>query len=96
MHFLVLQHLDIEPAALIGELIINAGHSVDMVRMDEGESVPTVLEGYNGMVVMGGPMSANDSHLPYIVDEIELLKQAIDADFPVLGLCLGAQLLAKA
>jgi len=96
MHFLVLQHLDIEPTAIIGELIVDAGHSVDIVRMDEGGSVPAILEGYDGMVVMGGPMSANDNHLSFIVDEIELLKQAIDADFPVLGLCLGAQLLAKA
>lgn len=73
-----------------------AGHTVDIVRMDKDESVPSLLEGYDGMVVMGGPMSANDSHIPYIAGEIALLKQAIEADFPVLGLCLGAQLLAKA
>lgn len=96
MHFLVLQHLHIEPTAIIGELIAEAGHTVDIVRIDKDEPVPAILEGYDGMVMMGGPMSANDIHLPYITDEITLLKQAIEADFPVLGLCLGAQLLAKA
>jgi len=45
---------------------------------------------------MGGPMSANDVHLTYIRDEIRLLMQAVGTDFPVLGICLGAQLLAKA
>ncbi|MES0371578.1 MAG: type 1 glutamine amidotransferase [Mariprofundaceae bacterium] len=96
MNFLVLQHLRIEPTAIIGDLIKDAGHNVDIVRMDKGESVPVALDGYDGMVVMGGPMSANDAHLPYIADEIALLEKAIKADFPVLGLCLGAQLLAKA
>ncbi len=96
MHFLVLQHLRIEPAAIIGEMIKGAGHSIEVVRMDEGEVVPGSLAGYDGMVVMGGPMSASDTHLPFIADEIALLKLAISADFPLLGICLGAQLLAKA
>ena len=96
MHILLLQHLEIEPAALIEALIADAGGTIETVRMDRGESAPSALAGYDGMVVMGGPMSANDSHLPYISDELALLEKAIEADFPVLGLCLGAQLLAKA
>ncbi|MDT8375922.1 MAG: type 1 glutamine amidotransferase [Mariprofundaceae bacterium] len=96
MNFLLLQHLRIEPAAIIGEMIEEAGHRIEVVRMDRDEPVPQSLAGFDGMLVMGGPMSANDSHLSYIRDEILLLKQAIAADFPVLGLCLGAQLLAKA
>jgi len=96
MHILLLQHLEIEPAALIEALIADAGGTIETVRMDRGETVPSALAGYDGMVVMGGPMSANDSHLRYIADELALLEKAIEADFPVLGLCLGAQLLAKA
>ncbi|MFC1567986.1 type 1 glutamine amidotransferase [Pseudomonadota bacterium] len=96
MHILLLQHLEIEPAALIEALIADAGGTIETVRMDRGESAPSALAGYDGMVVMGGPMSANDSHLPYISDELALLEKAIEADFPVLGLCLGAQLLARA
>lgn len=96
MNFLVLQHLEIEPAALIGEIITGAGHSIQMVRLDRGDAVPATLAGYDGMIVMGGPISANDTHLSYVRDEIALLKQAIAVDFPVLGICLGAQLLARA
>jgi len=96
MNFLLLQHLEIEPAALIGEAIAGAGHSLQVVLMERGDAVPPTLAGYDGMIVMGGPASANDSHLSYIRDEIALLKQAVAADFPVLGVCLGAQLLARA
>ena len=96
MNFLILQHLEIEPAALIGSPIADAGHTTETVRIDRGEAVPSQLDGYNGLIVMGGSMSANDTHLPYIVDELTLLGKAVEADFPVLGFCLGAQLLARA
>ena len=96
MNFLLLQHLGIEPAALIGDVIADAGHTIETICIDRGEHVPSELSGYDGMIVMGGPMSANDSHITYIRDEIALLKQAVAAGFPVLGICLGAQLLAKA
>jgi len=96
MRFLVLQHLEIEPAALVGDLIVESGHQLEIARLYEGESVPGSLSGYDGLLVMGGPMSANDLQLPYIRDEIALLKVAIENDFPLLGFCLGAQLLAKA
>jgi len=96
MHFLVIQHLEIEPPALVGEFITATGHTFDVVELHSGRQLPGSLSGFDGLIVMGGPMSANDLHLPYIREEIELLKQAIGADFPVLGFCLGAQLLARA
>jgi GMP synthase (glutamine-hydrolysing) len=96
MNFLVLQHLRIEPTAIIGKIIEEAGHHIELVRMDRDESVPQSLSGFDGVVVMGGPMSANDTHLSFVTDEIELLKEAIKIDLPVLGICLGAQLLARA
>jgi len=96
MNFLVLQHLRIEPTAMIGELIEHAGHSIEVVRMDRDEPVPQSLSGFDGVIAMGGSMSANDVHIPFIADEIQLLQKAIAVDLPVLGLCLGAQLLARA
>jgi len=96
MNFLLLQHLRIEPTAIIGEMIEEAGHHIEPVRMDRDESVPQSLAGFDGVIVMGGPMSANDTHLSFVTDEIELLREAIKIDIPVLGLCLGAQLLARA
>jgi len=96
MRFLVLQHLDIEPPALIADCLLEAGHTLETVHVHKRDAIPDALQGYAGLIVMGGPMSANDDHLPFIGREIHLLQQAIAQDFPVLGLCLGAQLLAKA
>lgn len=96
MRFLIIEHLDSEPAGLIGEVIAAAGHQMHHVRVGDGAVVPSDCDGWHGIVVMGGPMSANDSHLPYIVQEIDLLKHAIESDTPVLGICLGSQLLARA
>ena len=96
MNFLILQHLEIEPAALIEVVMADAGHAIDTVHIDRGEAVPSQLDGYDGVVVMGGPMSANDTHLSYVVNELTLLGKAVEADFPVLGICLGAQILARA
>ncbi len=96
MHFLILQHLEIEPASLVGDLISEAGHTLEVVKLFASETIPGSLSDYDGLLVMGGSMSANDSHLSYISNELSLLKTAIKSDFPVLGFCLGAQLLAKA
>jgi GMP synthase-like glutamine amidotransferase len=95
MRFLVVQHLPIEPAAKLAELLREAGHTM-LVCHAQDEPIPTTLSGYDGLIVMGGPQSANDAHLPHIAAELALLKLAIDEDFPVLGICLGAQLLARA
>jgi GMP synthase-like glutamine amidotransferase len=58
-------------------------------------SRPLPIEGVHGLIVMGGPMSANDE-LAYIRRELDLIREAVAAGMPVLGVCLGAQLIAKA
>src|SRR5262245_55774807 len=66
-----------------------------LVRIDEGEAVPGDPAGFSGLVFMGGPMSAND-RLPWIDEILALIRAAVASDVPVLGHCLGAQLMAKA
>jgi len=65
-----------------------------IVALDAGEKVPSTIDGMSGIGMMGGPMSVNDD-LPWVTPMESLLRQAIAADFPVIGHCLGGQLLAK-
>ncbi|MBI3526715.1 MAG: type 1 glutamine amidotransferase [Betaproteobacteria bacterium] len=66
-----------------------------LVALDRGEAVPSRTEDFSGLVFMGGPMSVNDD-LAWIAPELELIRKAVAADVPVLGHCLGGQLMSKA
>ena len=96
MHFVIFQHLDIEPPALIAELLLEQGHRLSIIHLDQGEPLPQSINGIEGVIIMGGPQSANDTHLPYIRQELAWLQKAIADGLPMLGICLGAQLMAGA
>ena len=66
-----------------------------LVALDEGAAVPRDPRRFSGLVFMGGPMSVNDS-LPWIIPVLELIREAVRKDVPVLGHCLGGQLMSKA
>ncbi len=66
-----------------------------LVRIDEGDAVPASAADYSGLVFMGGPMSVNDD-LPWIPGVLQLIRGALEAGVPVLGHCLGAQLMSRA
>ena len=66
-----------------------------LIRLDEGELVPHDVSAFSGLVFMGGPMSVNDD-LPWIPPVLELIRQAVAQDVPVLGHCLGGQLISRA
>ncbi len=66
-----------------------------LLAIDEGESVPQDAQAFSGLVFMGGPMSVNDD-LPWISSTLALIRQAVAAGIPVLGHCLGGQLMARA
>lgn len=66
-----------------------------LVKVDAGETVPADPHALSGLALMGGPMSANDP-LPWIAQVLALVNNAVDADIPVLGHCLGGQLISKA
>ncbi|HKX53294.1 MAG TPA: type 1 glutamine amidotransferase [Nitrosospira sp.] len=72
-------------------------HSIpwQLIKIDAGESVPADTGQFSGLVFMGGPMSVNDD-LPWIRNELSLICQAVENNIPVLGHCLGGQLMAKA
>ena len=66
-----------------------------LVRLDAGEPVPADPTAFSGLAFMGGPMSVNDS-LPWIEPVCALIRAAMAADIPVIGHCLGGQLMSKA
>jgi GMP synthase-like glutamine amidotransferase len=66
-----------------------------LIGVDQGQPVPEDPAGFSGLVFMGGPMSVNDD-LPWIQPTLALIRRAVDRDIPVLGHCLGGQLIAKA
>jgi GMP synthase (glutamine-hydrolysing) len=94
-HVLVLQHIAPETPGLIGQALRAKAIEVRTVRPFEGERVATELGGAVGLVVMGGPMGVYDAdRFPYLRDEMRLIEQALRTGCPVLGICLGSQLLA--
>ncbi|MDH5480606.1 MAG: type 1 glutamine amidotransferase, partial [Nitrosomonas sp.] len=66
-----------------------------LIKIDAGEEPPASIDSFSGLVFMGGPMSVNDD-LPWIEPALNLIRQAIAEDMPVMGHCLGGQLMAKA
>jgi GMP synthase-like glutamine amidotransferase len=66
-----------------------------VIKVDEGEPIPAEADGHSGFAFMGGPMSVNDD-LPWIAPALRLIRAAADRGIPVLGHCLGGQLMARA
>jgi GMP synthase-like glutamine amidotransferase len=66
-----------------------------LIRIDAGDAVPQSATAYSGLVFMGGPMSVNDD-LPWIAKVETLIRDAVAKDVPLLGHCLGGQLISKA
>lgn len=97
MRILVLQHLDVEHPGIFREFWKADGHTWDVVELDVGEKIPP-LEGYDLMVVMGGPMDVwQGDILPWLVLEKAAIRRWVkDMGRPYLGICLGHQLLADA
>ena len=93
---LVLQHIACEPPAAFEDELRSRGLDLVRVELDEGDALPDWRE-FPGIVVMGGPMGAYDeAEHPWLAGEKRLLREAVEGDVPVWGVCLGAQLLAAA
>jgi GMP synthase (glutamine-hydrolysing) len=76
--------------------IDRAGAKLHVVRVDQGESVPESMGDYAGLVVMGGPMGVYEAdRFPHLEIERKLIASALAQRIPVIGICLGSQLLAS-
>jgi GMP synthase (glutamine-hydrolysing) len=94
---LVFQHVPYEPLGTLDAQFRDAGFRIRYVNFARVERAKLDVRRYSGLVVLGGPMSVNDAgRYPHLVEEMDAVRQAIAVDMPVLGICLGAQLIAAA
>jgi GMP synthase (glutamine-hydrolysing) len=95
MAIIILQHHDTCPPGRIGQTLRDHGLRSRILRPDRGEALPTDLDDVDAVVSMGGPQQVDEGHA-WIKQELAFLKMAHEASLPVLGVCLGHQLLAEA
>ncbi|MES9827605.1 MAG: gamma-glutamyl-gamma-aminobutyrate hydrolase family protein [Candidatus Thiodiazotropha sp.] len=89
-----LQHVPFEDPGSIENWLKHAGYEITSTMLYESEELPGI-ESIDLLVIMGGPMSVNDDQdFPWLVEEKEFIKKVIESGKPVLGICLGAQLIA--
>lgn len=76
---------------------IESGSVVEYVDLFRGEALPSRIDGFDGLVILGGPMGVyEEDKYPFIKAEVRLIEDALKKRVPTLGICLGSQLLAKA
>ena len=94
---LVFQHVAFEILGTLNPLLKSAGMRIRYVNFGRDPDARPNLDGYEGLVVLGGPMNVDQiDRFPHLRTEIEAIQDALDRDIPVLGICLGAQLIARA
>lgn len=97
MRCLIIKNIDIEGPGRLGKYFESKGMRLDSVELQNGEKIPDVLDDYGLITILGGPMNVyEEDKYPFLKDEDRLIKDAIKREIPILGICLGAQLIAKA
>jgi GMP synthase (glutamine-hydrolysing) len=91
---LMVLHQEMSTPGRVGHHLLSAGHNIDVRRPALGDPLPDTLARHAGVVVFGGPMSANDD-TDFIKREIEWMAVPLREEKPFLGICLGAQMMAR-
>ncbi len=94
---LVFQHVPYEPLGTLDPLLKDAGFRIRYVNFGRDPHQRPSLDKYEALIVLGGPMNAHQiDTYPNLATEVDVIREAVDSGMSVLGICLGAQLLAKA
>ncbi len=94
---LIIKHVEQEGPGMLGRSFEEAGWRLATVELGRGESLPDRLESFAAVVVLGGPMNVYEEEAyPFLKKEDVFIKDVLKEEIPFLGICLGAQLLAKA
>ena len=93
----VLEHAVPETPGIIADVLVAKAIGLEHVRPYRGEPVPDRMDEFAGLLVMGGPMGVYEAdRFPFLRDELSLIERALAEEKPILGICLGSQLLAAA
>ena len=97
MRALVLQHIAVEGPGRLGPLLQQRGWALQTIALYAGGKLPAEPQEYQAIIIMGGPMGVYDeADYPFLRAEHAFLQRALAHNVPMLGICLGSQLLAKA
>jgi GMP synthase-like glutamine amidotransferase len=91
----IFRHIECEGPAYFADVLQSYGIPYQLIAVDGGQAIPAAPADAGGLVFMGGPMSVNDSDA-WIRQELDLIRRAAERNIPVLGHCLGGQLISKA
>jgi GMP synthase-like glutamine amidotransferase len=91
----IFRHAPTEGPGYFAEFLDEHGIPWQLIRIDMGDALPNDVSEFSGLTFMGGPMSVNDD-LPWIAPVLALIRDAVARNIPVLGHCLGGQLISKA
>lgn len=97
MRFLVVQNNAETPIGLVGDTILKNGGVLETTMPEFGGTLPESPDGYGGLIILGGEMSATDDlRCRHFLPLLQLIRRFEEHNLPVMGLCLGAQLIARA
>ena len=91
----MIQHDAADPPGAVGDIAESLGHRIETIRLDRGDTIPSRHEADALMSFGGGVLLSGDDIPSWIVSEENLMREFVDSNRKVLGICLGAQILAK-
>ena len=92
---LLVTHVTAFDVGAIPDLLADLGQPSRVMRANKGEPFPQDVESLGGVVSFGGPQSANDDHIDYVRAELDWMPRVMAAGVPLLGICLGGQMVAR-
>lgn len=93
---LAIRHVEIEHLGLLEEVLESFGFEYEYLDAYKGQKLSTRIRDYSLIIVLGGPMGAYEEDLyPFLNYEFQIIKEAIQRKIPLIGICLGAQMIAK-
>jgi len=94
---LIIKHISIEGPGTIADFFEKRQVPLDIIELGDGESLPRDMNDIDAVIVLGGPMNVyEEDKCPFLKPEDQFLKEVIKEEIPLLGICLGSQLIAKA